>query len=328
MKNKIYRYDWEALVIVTILMIVSVFMIHAGFTDTNGMIFVIFGLFFIFVGIYVWYLYICNVLIKPKKKTLYLVSKEKTIYEFLDIKGKKYYFRSRKKYELDKFYCVLKTRDDVKEVLELSSEKFEIIESNSYWLNFYTPVGNYERIFLLPIVYVIFFACLIDWILSNVFDSSIIIMVIISLYLIVYDLIYKIKKRNAGNGAVVDDSKLQKSFAILLGLIPVVLSFLACSCLIFLFFMLSDLVSRLFMAPFVVCGISLFCGSVASLFGKIKLVNIFEKIFNFSVFIYIFCIIGISVFFSIKGGQYGVLLFTIPFLIAAIVALKKFFKKK
>lgn len=167
MKNIGNRYDWQALVIVTVLMLIGVGILWGTglFKITSISMFVewfwqfgmvlIFAGFFIGVGIYCWWLYICNVLIKPKERILFLKSIEDEMCTFVDKRGKVFYF-SNDNYTVNTYYAVLKTKDHIHSIVGPAMDNFEIKkERPSYWLNFYSPIGNFENIFLLPIVYVI-----------------------------------------------------------------------------------------------------------------------------------------------------------------------------
>ena len=166
MKNIGNRYDWQAMVIVTVLMLIGIGILWGTglFTVTSletfaewfmqfGMALIFCG-FFIGVGLYCWVLYFRNVVAKPKERTLYLKEKEDNICTFVDKKGNIFYFEDNN-YIIGHYYLVLKTRDHIHKIKGESMDNFEIKTRISYWLNFYTPMGDFENLFLLPILYII-----------------------------------------------------------------------------------------------------------------------------------------------------------------------------
>lgn len=156
-------FSLEGLIIITILMIVGIILIYF----LPALPIFVMSSFFIFVGIYCWYGYIRNILIKPKNEVLYLTNKEgkkywglsnknKYNYWFINNKGKSFFINTNEVYELNKFYLVFKTKDYIVKVIEESNKKFKIPKiKESYWLNCYLPVGNFENLFLLPVIYFI-----------------------------------------------------------------------------------------------------------------------------------------------------------------------------
>ena len=156
---------------------------------------IIFGGFFIGVALYGHYLYLFNVILKPKEATLFLKSSDDELYEFVDSKGKLYYFEKENEYKENQFYDVCKTKDNIKKIIGVSSKTFTITKTKkSYWLNFYSPFGSFENLFLLPIVYVMALPGILSFILANGFGK--IFGLLFSgypIYLIIYDFT---KKRN------------------------------------------------------------------------------------------------------------------------------------
>lgn len=203
MKNSGNNYDLGGLIVVTILGIVGLGMIIASYFIRDNLydmiyydgLIIIFGGFFIGITLYCYYLCFFNVLLKPKEDVVYLKSNDSTFYEFLDKKGKIYYLEMTEHYKENQFYDVLKTKDNIKKIIGLSYKTFEIREAKrSYWLNFYSPIGSFENIMLLPIVYVIALPGILSVIMSNGLDKIYgIIFAAYPVYLIIYDFI---RKRN------------------------------------------------------------------------------------------------------------------------------------
>lgn len=174
---------------------------------------IIVSLLFIVVGIFAWIYCIRNALVKPKVDTLYLLEKDQSSSDdhtdvtctFVDRKGKKYYYYD-KEYEIGACYKVIKSYDSVLAVIEKSNEVFgEIKVKASYWMNYYSPMGNYEEIFILPIVYAILLIGFLVFVgsLIGFKGASFIILFpfrlfcslffVLPLGLIIYDFIYKYK---------------------------------------------------------------------------------------------------------------------------------------
>ena len=181
----------------------------------------IISFFFIGITIYVWIFFFINIVLKPKEEVLYLLKIEGNTGIFINKKGKIFRLKGCKLKEKE-YYVVLKTRDILMEVVESSLETFTIPkEKKSYWLNFYSPKGNYEGIFLLPIVYVILLPGLLSFIMAKGFAKIYgFIWSLVPVYIIIYDLIYKIKL-NKSEGNEIDDSRLINSYFILIDTIKI-----------------------------------------------------------------------------------------------------------
>ncbi len=159
----------------------------------------IIGLFFLAVCIYCWILFFDNVIIKPRKDVVYLKNTDGRTLTFINKKGKKFIcIRPKQEYTLGAYYNVLRTMDNIKEIIGYSAETFTNKKAkDSYWLNFYTVVGNFENIFLLPIAYLILVPGILSFILSEGFNKIYgIIFSLLPLFIIGYDLVYKIKKNS------------------------------------------------------------------------------------------------------------------------------------
>ena len=159
-------------------------------TISNGLVLILFGLVFFIFCLYAWIAFFKNIVIKPKEETLYLLDDN----IFLDKKGKKFYSNS-KNFEKRKYYKVFKTIDYIIEIREESKEKFNLKIKEKFWLNWYSPHGDFEEVLLLPILYLFFSMFFIVSILSA-FPFNIIIgsIGIYPLYYILYDIKKKIEK--------------------------------------------------------------------------------------------------------------------------------------
>ena len=168
--NNSSEFPWQAMLIVSCLGLIGILMLFISgcfniknydelymcFSDYG--LAIIFGMFFVGVSIYCWILFFRNVVLKPKKVTLYLLGVEDSKIKFIDKKGKVFLFYNFNTNIIDvgKYYYVLKTHNSIKEILNESYETFKVVkEKKSYWLNFYSPIGNFEDMLLLPILYII-----------------------------------------------------------------------------------------------------------------------------------------------------------------------------
>lgn len=290
---------------------------------------VIFGSFFFSVAVYCWVLFFKNVIIKPKKEVLYLYKFDNDECIFINKKGKPYRFKVKNKKDKT-YYKVLKTHDYIIEVLDEYKEPIENWakeEKKSYWMNFYSPLGNFENMFILPIVYVILLPFLLSFLMSKgsqklfgLFLSA------IPLYVILYDLVYKIKLKNS-NPEDMDETNFIKSYIILQNSISIIAAILISFLIITWFRQATDFTSRLIFSPFLLCGLCTSGYLIANTFNLKKWVNIFLKSY---IVIFLLLWFGFLIFFiigSIKKGDPELALFTIPFWIFGILVIKKFFLK-
>lgn len=339
MKNIGNKYPWQGMLIITILMVVGVIILFisgvtniSNFNDlynyiNNHGFLAIISLFFIGVGFYCWYSYITNVIIKPKEEILYLNNIEDNICEFINKKGQKFFYYDNN-YRLNTFYLVLKTKNKIDKVIKETSAGFNLPkEKVSYWLNFYSPVGNFENIFLLPIAYIILIPGILILIMSQGYSKIFgIIYLLIPTYIIIYDLIYKIKKKNSISGEI-DESSLVSSYIILIKSIKVIGALVINIILILIFINTKDTTSKLIFTPFLLCGLAMLGQTIASVMNNKKLEKIFHKIYIAIFLIFWFSILSIGCFTSIKNKEYSMLIFTIPFWGVGIFMIYKFFIK-
>lgn len=253
--------------------------------SNNGFVLIVMTFFFI-IAIVIWIAFIQNILVKPKKDILFLYKSGNTKY-FLDRKGKKYdnYECDKKEY---KYYYVLKTRDYVYEVLQesLDSENnFEPIEKLSYWRNLYLPFGKFENVVLLPILYIIFIPAVLSFLMSEGSTRLVgIFLMIMPGFFIIYDLIYKIKRKKVINKILNEpDSfekkerldninnekelvnmgeKVSKGIIILEDALKVIFSFSFVIFTIWVFVKGADLITRLAIIPFFICAVAVFISSI------------------------------------------------------------------
>lgn len=333
-------FSTGGLIIISILGIAGIlFIVFSGIfsinsTDTlykciaqNG-IMIIFGSFFFLLCIYCWYLYFVNIILNPKKEILYLHKNEQNEIYFLNKKGKKFTYKTNDIKE-NHYYYVLKTRDYIYEVLEETNEEWTAKEKKSYWLNFYSPMGNFEDIFLLPIVYVILLPGLLSFIMAKGYAKIYgIIFMIVPIYGIIYDLIYKIKLKKS-NYNEIDDTALLNSYEILKNIISITIATIIAIILMIIFYTLSDIKSKLIFSPFLGCGICSIGATLSKTFKNYKLENIFLKGY---IVIFLIFWFGFLIFWTYgivkQESSYIPVLFSIPFWLAGFFMIYKYFIKK
>ena len=339
MKNN-NEYPWQGMLAVTGMGLAGILFIYVtGFFNVtsfdefydcfykNGLV-LIFCLFFIVISIICWISFFLNVVVKPKKEILYLSKIEDGRSVFINKKGKKFYFDGAK-YKAKKYYYVLKTHDYIKKVLSETNETFgNPKEKRSYWLNCYTPMGNYENIFLLPIFYIILLPGILSIILSKGNDKIYgAIWCFVPVYGIIYDLVYKIKLKN-NNYKKIDESAFHASYsALLLSISLLVLTIV--SGLVFYAFFKSDSIGKIFLSPFCLCslcGIGYVCSDLLDNQNKKKF---FYKMYYIIFLLFLFLLISVATVYLIIEKNYINLLFIIPFYaVFGFIVYKVFLKRK
>ena len=215
MRNKIKEhYPLGGMIIVTVLTLIGLLLLYISgvftiksFDDFYNVIYknamiIIFSGFFVFVGLYCYISFFKNMIIKPKQETLLLKENNGFFFTFIDKKGKKYIYYDENlgktmNIHANQYYEVLKSYDYIIEVKNVSSHTFEVRKiKKSYWLNYYSPYGNFENIFLLPIIYVILLPGLLSFLMSKGTEKIFgLLFMGYPAYLIIYDLVYKIRNK-------------------------------------------------------------------------------------------------------------------------------------
>lgn len=290
---------------------------------------IIFGIFFFSLAVYCWVLFFKNVIIKPKKEILFLYKKDNNDSVFINKKGKAYRFNVKNK-KNKTYYNVLKTHDYIIEVLDEYKEPIENWakeEKKSYWMNFYSPLGNFENMFMLPIVYVILLPFLLSFLMTKGHQKLFgLFLSAIPVYIIIYDLIYKIKLKN-GNPEDMDEANFIKSYIILQNSIKVLAALILSFFMITWFRQATDMISRLIFSPFLLCGLCTSGYLIADAFNLKKWTNIFLKSYIVIFLLLWFGFLIVFIIGSIKQGDPELALFTIPFWIFGIFVIKKYFSK-
>ena len=150
----------------------------------------------------------------------------------------------------------------------------------------------------------------------------------IPIYIIGYDLIYKIKLKKSDNNTI-DDTNLLNSYDTFKNIILSISVVFICYNFIDIFLRLSDFTSKLIFSPFLCCGLC----SVGYVLSKTIKNNILEKIFlkgYLVIFLlYWFAFLSyLTIAIIIPEKHYLYALYTIPFWILGFFMIYKFFVKK
>ncbi len=166
----------------------------------RGLVPIIFSLFFIFIFLYCIKSYIVNIIVKPKKELMHTFIDDEGDLVFANSKGKVFYYPYTKDLKEQTNYYVAKTKDYIYYVIEETNDDFKVKPKGikeSFWLNMYTPHGDFHDIMLLPILYVIALPGYVAILLSPGFYKLYgCLYTIYPTYLIIYDIIEKYKNKN------------------------------------------------------------------------------------------------------------------------------------
>ena len=344
MKDAENKFPWQGMLIVTILMVAGLLILYftgcfsiKNYNELYNYVYVhgsecVLSIFFIGMALYCWILYVRNVLIKPKIEILYLHSKDKDCTcKFIDKNGKSFDYSNDNNYIVNRYYEVSKTHDYIYEVLTVSTEVFDISEEKkSYWLNFYSPIGNFENICLLPIVYVIALLGILSFFMAKGFSKIYgVIFSVVPVFIIIYDLIYKIRLRRENVKTIEDGiNKVGYVFVKIYSILRIIIMLNIETFLIWLFIKNSDNITRLMLSPFVICGT---CGlgyEVGKIFNNHAMMKILRKVYNLSFLLFWFGILIPITKQIIFQRNYLMLLFLAPFWIGGIFLVYKNFMKK
>lgn len=282
------------------------------------------AMFFLGLGIYCWYIFLIN--INHKNDVLYLFNIENDICCFTNEKGKKFKYPNNG-YLIDHFYDVERTHDLILSIYGISERVISITPPKvSYWLNFYSPMMNFEDILLLPIVYIILFIGFFSFLMSKGFDRIYgLIFMVVPLFLLIYDLVYKIKKRKkeiANEISMIKAFLSFKNIILALGLVFILGSFIN------IFMKCNGFISKLVFSPFLLCGIFSVSAGFGSIVGNDKLMKISEKMYIIVFLLFWFGIVSYCTFVSLRDGMHDIAAITILFWLFGFIAVYNFFIKK
>lgn len=333
-KIKSKYFSNGAVVIITILGIIGAALIYFPLKNisnnySSGFIaLVIVGIFFTLLSLYCWLLYFLNIILKPHKDVLYLKKDKHIDIYFVDRKGNKYNYDFGYGTLEEGYYIVLKTHDYIYDVLEKTNDDWPIKEKNKYFFNLYTTMGNYENVLLLPIVYLALVIGIILFIKGNVHERLPSILIIAgSLYIIIYDLIYKIKlKKSSDNEG--GDTDLIKFSSIMQKVTSIIPAVVICIIFSIVYIKLNEFIFRLIFLPFLCCGYCTLGYYLSVAFQNQKFKKLFLKMYLVIFLIYWFSVLIIATISSIVQKQSEMIIFSVPFwLVGIYVAYKSFVKK-
>jgi len=277
---------------------------------------------FIASSIYVWISYIKDAYITPKTEVVYLKNFEDDTYEFVDKKGKSYFVENKDKYDVKKYYEVLKTENIIYDVIDESKDKFKLKKGKRYWTNLYSPVGNFENMLILPALYLIIIPGLLSIFMSVGFYKLFgVIWTFIPVYFIIYDFIYKKKLEDdkIDRQEKKEIEQMNKTFFSLINITKLVCALIPLVIMILIYNDFNDKLGRLIFAPIILLGFCVVGYVLSEIIHNDFLKNTCEKGYILVFLIYWF---GTLAYFSIKTiiqGENFILLFsTIPFWLAGI----------
>ena len=293
---------------------------------------VICGLFFLIISVIAITWVLLNYFTPPKKEMVYLKKIDGKTATFINKKGRSIIYDIENEILEEKSnYYVMKSYDHIYLILEKLTDKNEIKERKSYWLNLYLPQGGFENMLLLPILYLFLVIGLIAMMFShNIYYIILIFLLFTSvpLFFIVYDLIYKIKLRKSGEEKL-NVVNLEKSIDIFKNVISIVFVSILVAILLFIFIYISDPFFKFIFSPFVCCGICIFGETIFEVFDNDFMVKVFKKTQILITLLYIFCILLIwTIGICYQNGNLIYSLFSLPFWILLMYAFYKYFIKK
>lgn len=195
----------------------------------------------------------------------------------------------------------------------------------------YSPAGNYEDIWLLPIAYIILLPGILSFIMAEGYQKiSSVRYIAPLLFLIIYDGIYKIKlKKSKG----IDESKFLKAYETFKRIKVVIFASIMCVALSITlsitYFYMADNTSKLMFLPFLMGGLFAAGMILAKVFKFHELQKIFK---NFFLIIFLIFWFGMLIYWTIniikQENNSLYILFSIPFWIVGILVVYKLFAKE
>ena len=114
----------------------------------------------------------------------------------------------------------------------------------------------------------------------------------------------------------------------LLDIVRIIVSAILCIILLLLFANSADVITQLAFSPFLLAAIETLGSAIATYKENGRLVVFFQKCYIITFFTYWFGLLGYGCYIALKDKQIVMLLFTIPFWIAGIFIIKKYFFDK
>lgn len=255
-------------------------------------------------SLYCWILFIENIIFKPKKEILYLYKNNDNETYFLNKKGRKFTY-DEDDLEVNKYYSVLKTKDYIYEVLEENKNtinNFQPKEKKRYWFNFYCPIGKFEDLLLLPILYITILPGILSFIMSEGYLKIFaLIYSAVPVYLLIYDSIYKIKLRKCEDDLVID-FELSRLHELFKKIGSIIISIIMCIFLLSVFVMLGNYsISRLIFFPFMLGSLLVIGTFLSRVFNANRLNKAFNIVTKVFVILYILILLIFAIISAIKN---------------------------
>ncbi len=114
----------------------------------------------------------------------------------------------------------------------------------------------------------------------------------------------------------------------LLNIVRIIVSIILCIILIVLFLNLANVTTQLFLTPFLLAALATLGLSISIYKENDLLIVFFQKCYIISFLLYWFGLLILGCYTALKDKQMGMLLFSIPFWIAGIFIIKKYFFDK
>lgn len=89
--------------------------------------------------------------------------------------------------------------------------------------------------------------------------------------------------------------------------------------LLLLYFMINTTSTKLVFIPFLICSLSMIGKSVAQIFGREKVAEIFQRLFVIGFLLFFMGFLLVVCYISIRDKNYSMLIFSIPFWIVGII---------
>lgn len=266
---------------------------------TKNLFLVIFSLFFIYVPTYLFILFFMD-----KRKThiedvFYLINiSDDGNSCFINKKGKKVYMRIQE-YEVNKFYKVLSNSYTIEQVMGPSTETFKV--KDGYFGTLYIPFqkkGIYSPL-VIPMVFAM---------LGVAFSTRKILGLILFLCLIIYDLVYKIRKKK--NPEYVDTFDLERPFLVFIKLKNIlrIISLLIIIAVLLSIILSTPIIGLMFI-PFLLMMIVILIMLLSSILNKKKIKSFSKNLFYLLFFGTITVILSFITYLLIKNKSYVGILF-------------------
>lgn len=92
-------------------------------------------------------------------------------------------------------------------------------------------------------------------------------------------------------------------------------------------FLKNEIVGKIIILPFLICALAILGGNISLLFKKDKLAKIFSMIFKISFGLYIFGILGYTIYYAFANKAYSLLIVVGIFILLIIFFFRNYRKK-